>query len=184
MKKITYVTTNDVKFQRAASIAASLGIELVRAEMEFDEMQVNDGEKIARFKAEQAFHELNTPVMVTDDTWDITGLNGFPGAYMKQVNGWFTPEDWLHLTQPLKDRQITLIQHLVYQDEQDQKYFVDQVPGTLLTEARGNSKYPSLTITSFDGGKRSYAEDVAAGIESTTMSGSVWHQLAEWLASR
>ena len=71
--------------------------------------------------AVEAYNALQSPLVVTDDSWIIPGLNGFPGPYMKQVNDWFTPDDWLHLTSGLADRRVILRQIIVYQDSTGQR---------------------------------------------------------------
>lgn len=181
MKTVTFVTSNDVKFGSAQHVAEQLGYTLKRAQIDFQEIQA-DAQTIARHKAEQAYEELKQPVIITDDSWNIPGLNGFPGSYMKQVNGWLTPEDWLRLTLPLTNRRIILSQHAIYQDEHGQHYFVDEVTGLLLKDIRGNPQFPFLTITSLDDGAHSRAETLAAGEPLLAgKTNTVWHQLGEWL---
>lgn len=182
--KLIFVTTNEVKFKTAAEVMEQFGVQLEQAELELDELQA-DGEAIARHKAAQAFEKLGKPVVVTDDSWDIPGLNGFPGPYMKPMNQWLSGEDFLRLTETLTDRRIILRQHTVYQDADGQQYFVSDIVGTLLREVRGHNKYPSLTITSFANDGRSRAEALAAGQALITPDmPSVWLQLAQWLKSR
>ena len=186
MNHVTFVTTNDIKYAQAEQLAKELGFSIDRASLDFQEMQA-DGETIARHKAEQAYAELKKPVIALDDTWEIPGLGGFPGVYMKDMNGWLRPEDWRRLTSTLEDRRINLIQHSVYQDENGQQYFVTTIEGKLLDKIQGESqKTPHLTITSFDG-KHSYAEALAENKDTNILDGftnTVWHQLADWFATQ
>jgi len=184
MRHITFVTSNDIKYDQGERMAEVLGFSMDRAVVDFVEIQA-DGETIARNKAQQAFDALRKPVVVLDDTWDIPGLNGFPGAYMKDVNGWFRSEDWLRLTDTLTDRRIRLIQHGVYQDEHMQHYIVATIEGRLLHEIRGESpNTPHLAITTFNG-SRSGAEILTEGgvIIDETMR-NVWSELADWFATQ
>ncbi|MDB5170008.1 MAG: RdgB/HAM1 family non-canonical purine pyrophosphatase, dITP/XTP pyrophosphatase [Candidatus Saccharibacteria bacterium] len=184
MKHVTYVTTNPIKFMRAERLANELGFSVEQVKIDFEEIQ-GDGKTIAARKAQQAFDQLQKPVVVTDDEWIIAGLGGFPGAYMKQMNEWFSPGDWLRLTHDLADRSIVLRQHTIYQDADGQQYFVDDNAGLLLTEARGESNYSHLSVTSFDGGAHSLAEDVTAGKPLLNADKkTVWHQLANWFATQ
>ncbi|HEY1064079.1 MAG TPA: non-canonical purine NTP pyrophosphatase [Candidatus Saccharimonadales bacterium] len=182
MKRVVFVTSNDFKFKHAAHMTEPTGIVLVREHMDLDELQSTSGEEITRHKAEQAYSKFQQPLVVNDDTWFIPGLNGFPGAYMKHINEWFTTEDWLNLTSPLKDRRIILQQHIVYQDEHGQHYFAEQIEGLLLTEARGAHHHSHLAITSFDGGTYSGAERVDKEIPAIDSSiPTAWHKFSDWL---
>lgn len=183
---ITFVTSNDYKFRHAMHILSTKGVELTRQHMDLDELQTPNGEILVRHKAQQAFNALRKPVVVNDDTWIIPGLQGFPGPYMKDINGWLTPEDWLRLTRDLDDRRITLRQNTMYMDADGQHYFSKDINGTLLTEIRGVNKFPHLTIMTFneDTG-RSAAEIIADGrpaISANTPTS--WHDFADWLANR
>lgn len=184
MRRVTFVTGNDVKFRVALQVAQELGYEIDQATIDFDELQA-DGKTIALDKARKAFTELQRPVVITDDEWDIPGLKGFPGMYMKQVNEWFTIDDWLRLTQSLVDRRIIRRRHAVYKDPQTEQYFVDEHDGILLQEARGANKYTHLAILSFNGGSMSLAEELANPVRSTVDGdNSVWHQLGAWFNSQ
>lgn len=182
MKTVTFVTSNDTKFQHAKRATDELGIQLERVNMHLDELQSEHGEEIARHKAEQAYASLQQPIVITDDTWIIPGLKGFPGPYMKSMNEWFTPEDWLRLTLPLNDRRIILSQHAVYQDAHGQHYINQAIDGLLLSEIRGQHKHSHLTIASFDGGQTSAAERVAAGKSAIQEAPKIWRSIAELIA--
>lgn len=182
--KLQFVTSNQIKFDSAAALLEPFDIKLERVEHDFTEIQAS-GEQIARHKAQAAFGFYQKPLIVSDDTWEIPALRGFPGAYMHPVNDWFTAGDWLRLMHGIADRRIILRQNIVYQDGRGQQFFSFDQTGVLLTEARGDSKYTNLTIISFTGGRTSRAEDIAAG---ETMVGreainTGWQQLGEWLKS-
>ena len=103
MQQLLFSTGNTGKVSTAQSVCDMFDIQLVPAPVEIIEIQSETGEPIARHKAQEAYRQLQQPLVVTDDSWIIPGLNGFPGPYMKSMNEWFTPEIWLHLTKDLKD---------------------------------------------------------------------------------
>lgn len=180
MQELTYVTGNAIKFRQAETACGAFGIKLIQAKLNIEEIQAETGEPIARDKAQKAFEQVNKPVLISDDSWSIPGLRGFPGPYMKYVNDWFTPDDWLRLTTTLKDRRIVLRQIVVYQDASGQRLFSCDIEGTLLTEARGKTPYAHSYITSFDGGRSSSAEHHALGKTPHDDNRHVWHDFAEW----
>ncbi len=138
VSKITFVTGNDEKFLVAEAACAAKGIQLARTVLDIDEIQGENPEIIALDKADKAFRALQSPVVINDDTWEIPGLNGFPGPYMKSMNHWLTAEDFLRLTRHLADRRAIIIQIIVYQDENGTKLFRKEFENILLTGARGS----------------------------------------------
>ncbi len=184
MQQLLYATGNFEKFRLADVVCGKHGLKLAQDTLDVPEIQGEDGTVIALDKAAKAFAKFNKAVVITDYNWLIPGLNGFPGAYMKSVNDWFTLEDWLNLTRPLKDRRIILRQILVYQDKDMQKLFSADVEGILLPEGRGESRYPHSKITSFDNGQHSNAEYHERGESSAAHRHTVWHDFVEWYSKR
>jgi XTP/dITP diphosphohydrolase len=180
MKELVYVTGNSFKFRQAVAACKPLDIELRQVGLDIPEIQADSGEQIARDKAIKAFAELKKPLVVSDDSWMIPGLNNFPGPYMKYMNDWFTTDDWLRLTRDLLDRSIFLQQVVIYQDSNGQQTFTVDIPGILLTEARGISPYPHTCLVSFDGGKHSNAEYHEKGESAAAHQHNPWHEFAKW----
>jgi inosine/xanthosine triphosphate pyrophosphatase family protein len=183
--QLLFSTGNNDKFLTAQAVCAKAGISLVQKDAAVIEIQSEDPQAVALDKALKSFQSLGQPLVITDDSWAFAGLNGFPGVYMHSINSWFSPEDFLHLTLPLKNRTVTLTQHLVYIDGQQQKVFTRQTTGALLTEARGTSRYPSHTIITLEGDKgRSIAETFAASDKSTRQSARVWDDFVAWYTQK
>lgn len=180
----SFVTSNDIKFQAAKFVLDTHGIIFDRQLIDFVEIQADDGESIARHKAEQAFAALQAPVVVTDDSWLIPGLNGFPGAYMHQVNDWFSADDWLRLTRDLVDRRMILRQIIVYQDVAGQQLFSSDIEALILHESRTSSGLKHFSIISFDGGRSSAAEVFEAGESAIKDLPNSWQAFSEWFIRR
>jgi hypothetical protein len=180
---LKFATSNSLKFLAASQACLEHNITLDQASIDFVEIQSDNGEVIARHKAAAAFAELKSPVVVSDDTWSIPGLGSFPGPYMKAVNQWFTPADFLRLTVDLADRRIILRQEVVYQDVTRQIAFAVDTPCLLLKEIRGASIYTHLTVTSVDG-QHSLAEVIATSGTSLPGALGVWQELCAWLGSK
>jgi XTP/dITP diphosphohydrolase len=182
MKPLLFVTGNAVKFRTASTICSQLGVQLKQISMDIPEIQAHDGETVARDKALRIFEEFQKPLIISDDTWMITGLKNFPGPYMKFVNEVFTAEDWLRLTGQLTDRRIILRQYVVYQDKHRQQLFHSDLEGVLLKEIRGEGPYPHTSITSFDGGKTTIAETIEQNKSAVAAAGqrTSWHDFCEW----
>lgn len=184
MTDLHFVTTNDHKLLSATEVCSQFGLKIIRHNLEFQEIQAETGEEIAADKVAKAYAKLGKPVAVTDDSWIIPGLNGFPGPYMKYMIHWLTVEDFLRLTSQLDDRRIILRQIIAYQDGEQSKVFSVDIEGLLLTEPRGTSPITHFSITSFDGGNHSAAELWGSGSSSISARHTAWHDVAEWLTKR
>lgn len=183
MKHVLYATSNAIKLQFAQKAAGEFELQVKQVLADVPEIQSEEGAVIAQDKAQKIFDIVKQPLVVSDDSWIIPGLKGFPGPYMKSVNHWFTPEDWLRLTAPLKDRRIILRQFAVYQDARTQKTFCTDLEGTLLTEIRGKAPFPHMALVSYDGGKTSAAETFSQKGPASLQVRTSWHDLCEWLVS-
>ena len=182
MKSLIFSTGNDSKFSTAHKVCDDYGIKLVQNELDIDEIQGEDPEKIVKDKVRKAYNQLKKPVVVSDDSWVIPGLNGFPGPYMKPMNHWFTVEDFLRLTLPLKDRRVFLIGYLAYKDGNHLKIFHQKREGFLLKEARGKQSYPNHKIFSMLGDNGlSISEVYDKGLDRSERDvAKIWHEFAEW----
>lgn len=186
MKQLLFSTGNPEKFITAQHTCERYGVKLTQKSIDITEIQEENAEKVALDKVAKAFTTVGEPVVITDDSWSFSGLNGFPGVYMHSINKWFTSEDFLRLVLPLEDRKVVLTQYLIYLDNQEQKVFIKQTEGTLLKEIRGVSKYPSfqiITLAGDNGLSIAEAYDKAAD-KSTRKSAQVWHDFAEWFSQK
>ena len=186
MKTVYFATTNKDKIQIAQTVCAEANITVKPVALEVDEIQGEDPEIIVRDKARRAHEKLNMPVIVSDDAWDIKALKGFPGAYMKSINYWFTSEDFLRLMHGVEDRRITLHQYLAYTNGKITKVFKNDIHGQAINEVRGKSeKSPSMTVTVFDSDNgKTIAQVFEQGTEAVVARyknrPDAWHKFVEW----
>jgi len=182
MPRFIFVTSNEHKVKTAKVMCDKYNISFGRENIDIVEIQ-SSGEEIALDKARQAYKKFKSPVVVTDDSWNIPGLNGFPGAYMRYVNQWLKPKDFINLTHGLSDRRIIMEHVIAYKDSDNEKIFTTNIPGVLLTESRGSSIIPHFSVMSFDGGKTSVAESEKGDNVALESLPNSWKPLCEWLTS-
>jgi non-canonical purine NTP pyrophosphatase (RdgB/HAM1 family) len=184
MKQLVFSTGNDEKFLTAKHVCDGYSIQLTQQSTDIPEIQSEDPKKVALDKAAKAFALAERPVIITDDSWAFMGLKGFPGVYMHSMNHWFTPDDFLRLVMPLKDRRAILTQYLVFQDNTGPKVFTRTTEGVLLTEIRGISKIISDTIITLVGDNGLSIAEVyeRSRNKSTRKSAMVWHDFVEWFS--
>lgn len=180
-RKLIFSTSNSQKFAKGLQICAEYDIVLVQSQLEVDEIQSENAEIVARKKAGAAFALLGQPVLISDDSWEIHGLSGFPGTYAKSINTWLTADDLIRLTRDLTDRGATFRQMLVYQDGSQQKLFVKETTGVVLKEARGTAGVPTQKIISLEpDGKKSISEMIHGTHYTGAEALQVWHDFAQW----
>ena len=88
MNKIIFATSNNGKFGWLASELDAAGLSHIKAEqqkIDLTEIQSMDIAAISLFKARQAYDFFKSPVVVHDGGFYIEGLNGFPGAYTRDM---------------------------------------------------------------------------------------------------
>lgn len=184
MRSLIFATGNDEKFGIAVAACRPAGITISQRKLDIDEIQGEDSELIIRDKTRKAFAIVQAPVVVSDDSWSIPGLRGFPGPYMKSINHWFTMQDFLNLTRPLADRRIILVQLLAYGDGSGQHVIRREHTATLLPEARGHYGSALQKIVAMPGDTGlSIAEAYDRGaVHAERDAALCWQDMTRWLA--
>lgn len=176
-----FITGNTDKTRMAETHLQPKNIPYTVKSLPLIEIQSNSIEEIAKSKAEQAFMQLQKPLIVSDHGWSIPGLNGFPGPFMKYMNEWLTPQDFLHLTQNLKNRRIILTDVICFKDKAETKIFSSELTGHLIKEIKGDY-LPAMTITTFDNNKTvaQYFEESIDPFHNN----QTWKEFVEWYETK
>lgn len=177
-----FVSSNKNKIYRARQNLGSMGIDFTTKPFEVPEIQSDNTDEIAIKKAVDAYTILQQPLFVSDDSWFIPSLNGFPGAYMKYMNEWLTADDFLRLMAPHKNREVILRETLCFTDGTQTKVFSQDNKGQILTAPQGKGQ-PSLVLTTFSKTGKSLGECVAEGLQPIANT-TVWKNLGEFYLSR
>ncbi len=117
MKKIYFVTTNPLKVKIANDILKKYGIKVIQKNIELPEIQSFNGQIVCEYSAKYARETLNKPVVITDATYSISALNGFPGPFVKFINKWLLAKDILKMMKKKTDRNMIITEYLSYCDE-------------------------------------------------------------------
>ena len=189
MQSLLFATSNQHKFNMAQHLCTKAGITLEQAVFEIDEIQGEDPEIIVRDKAQKAYAEAGRPIIVSDDSWNFVGLGGFPGAYMKSINHWFSPQQFVDLMQHVENRQIILHQYLAFQDEFETVIFRRDISGQILREPRGVYGVPLVKVVALDSDNGlSIAEVYDKGLEHDPkrmeQHEDAWQDLIEWFIKK
>lgn len=176
MKEIVFVTGNLRKVGEAKQSCDLFNINVVQEQVEIDEIQSHEPLKISEHKARAAYGQIGKPVVVTDTFWNIPSLNGFPGAYMKEVAQWFTEQDFLKLIEDKNDNRIMFSENITYFDGKKVITFNKEYWGKLV-QPRG-SGISIENVSEFE--NTTLGEKRAAGGFSHKPDEYVWYDFAKW----
>jgi len=179
--KIKFVTGNQRKIKEAKAACKDFGIEILQQELDIDEIQGIDPIAIAKNKAFKAYEAVGEPIVVTDTSWNILAVNGFPGGYMKDVARWFDAEDFIALVSRRTDRRIRFTETIVYNDGSDTKVFSEEYAGTIADSPRGDGNSIEQ-VAVFDG--KTLAEAHGMGQFSHDPKDYVWYKFAKWFSEK
>lgn len=178
MKKILFCTGNPRKVREAQEACEPHSIQVQQANLSINEIQSYKPIEITKHKVEQAFSLLGQPVVVNDSSWSIPALNGFPGGYMKDVDHWFAPEDFIQLINRHENREIKLIECIFYQDANHVKSFLREFTGEISKVPRGISGSSIEKVVIFNG--KTIAEHHDQGSMAFQAEDFIWHDFAGW----
>lgn len=181
IQKLHYITGNKNKFANAKSFFDNYSIELIQSSLSIYEIQSSDSLEIAQSKINQAWEQLQEPLFINDACWIIPALNGFPGPYMKYINNWFSPQDFINLMQGKTDRTIILRDTIIYKDSNGSQIFTNDHKGEILTVIyNGEFKAPSDVVVSLSSNKKSIAEETANKTFFLEGEDKIWIDFANW----
>ena len=180
--EIHFVTGNQSKFDYAKSIFEEEGINIIKTELDITEVQDSDYLVIAKLKAKEAWDKIKEPLFIHDSCWTIPSLNGFPGPYMRYVNEWFSPSDFISLMKDKKDKTIILRSTVIYIDDKNLKEFSQENHGSFLEQPYSGYSDNSLdAVVSFSKSGKSIAEQKEEGSFVVKKDNLVWGNFVKWL---
>lgn len=179
--KIYFITGNARKVGEAKLACEPAGIEVVQRQVEIDEIQSTRPGAISIDKAEKAYNLAKKPLVVTDSFWRIPALNGFPGAYMKDVANWFSSEDFLSLTEKKENKKIFFSENITYKDAKTIKQFTQEYEGIIVAEPRGTGNSIE-NVAEFEG--FTLGERREQGGYSHRPEDYVWSDFVEWFSKK
>lgn len=138
MKKVVFLTGNKHKKEIAETVLSVYGLEVEAHDIDLEEIQETDIEKIAIWSAQQGAKRLNLPVIKTDVGFSIDALNGFPGAFGKYVFPQLGIDGLMRLMADKKNRHASSIEVLAFATPDGQvKTWTKIQDLKILTEPKG-----------------------------------------------
>lgn len=155
MMNITLVTGNPSKVSEAER---ALGLQIHHIDLDLDEIQELNSDKIAEHKVMQAWEQVRQPVVTWDTSLYIDCLNGFPGPLIKWFYKQVGPEKICQIAKHLGDRGITAKSIVTFYDGQTLKHFYGETKGQIPDEPRGGGGFGWDAIFIAEGSDQTWAE--------------------------
>lgn len=157
MDKIYFVTGNKGKVKEAEEI---LNIPLEIKEIDLDEIQELDLEKIALHKTNQAYEMVKKPLIVDDVSVEIDAWGGFPGPLIK----WMLKKEndsaklLLKMLTGEKNRKAKARLAVGFHDGHKAHVFYGEVNGRIAGDIRGENGFGWDPVFIPDGQEKTYAQ--------------------------
>lgn len=142
MKKLIYVTGNYGKYVSVKECFKAKNISIDFYEYDFEEIEINDIEKISKKKAQDAYKILQIPCFVADTGFyidDYPNNPGYPGAFVKRSGISSDIDKLLEIIKNKSNRACKFVDCLTFYDGQKFYTFYGVSSGTLAFSRKGNS---------------------------------------------
>lgn len=141
MKKIIYVTGNYGKYVSVKECFIGKNIDIDFYKYDFEEIEINDIEKISRKKALDAYDILQTPCFVADTGFyidDYPNNPGYPGAFVKRSGISSNIDELLETMKNQSNRKCKFVDCLIFYDGDKIYTFYGVSNGTLALSKKGD----------------------------------------------
>jgi len=152
---IYFVTGNENKLKEAEVI---LGTKLERIDIDIDEIQEIELDRIIRHKASSAYEKIKKPVLVEDTGVFISALNGFPGALIKWVLKTIGNEGICNLVKDKKNKEAIAKTYFCLYNGKKHHIFTGQVKGKIASKPQGKLGFGWDPIFIPEKSKKSFAQ--------------------------
>jgi len=155
MQTITIVTGNAGKVRELKGMTMGK-LDFVMHDLDIDEIQSLDLEKIVKNKAHQAYQQIKSPVIVDDVSAGLSSLNGLPGPFIKFFNKEIG-SDSLYKLSKSENEEVTISCIAAYYDGKDFILGNGTIKGKVVSP-RGENGFGFDSVVIPDGQNRTMAE--------------------------
>lgn len=139
LENLTLVTGNPAKSREIQRI---LDIPITVKDLDLDEIQELDIEKIALHKINQAYDLLKTPVLIDDVSFSVVAWNSFPGPLIKWIlKAGEGPSLLLKMLENEKNRNAIATLAVGFHDGFKAQIFLGSCKGSISHEIRGENGF-------------------------------------------
>lgn len=154
MNKLFFATSNKGKVDEAREILQQ-DVEIL--DVELDEIQSLDLEKVVEHKVIQAYKKIKSPVFVDDVSIEVEIWRNFPGPFIKYLQN-LGNDLILYMMRNEENRNVRVIDTIAYHDGKKVHFFTGEVLGKIAKEERGNKGWGFDPIFLPDGESQTFGE--------------------------
>ena len=180
LTRAVLVTGNPGKAEELKRIC---GVDIAHQALDLPEIQNLDLLVILRAKAEEAYRQLGTPVIVDETGLEMAGLNGFPGPLIKWLLQAVEAEGLGRLGASIGDARIAAHCAVMYLDGERAEIGEGRTCGNLVSPPRGERGFGWDSVFRPDGEDLTYVELEPTRKDEIGHRGKAWRALIEVLGS-
>ncbi len=183
---LVFATGNRHKFGEIAAVLAGYGLGLQQHKTELQEISSNSPREIAMHKAQSAFAELRTPLIVEDTAVYFTAFKDFPGTMPKRIYESIGFRGMLKLLEGKSRNAFFLCTICFIESENTQRFFEGKLEGKIakrvIKPKADRMPYEKIFIPK--GSKKAIVEMPLEEKNAISHRAIAAKKLAEWLKER
>ncbi len=183
-EEIIFLTGNPKKLLVAESYFSNSNYKIISKTLDVPEVQHKDCREVAKFSTKIMSDLLNKPVLKSDHAFMIEAYNGFPGAYMADIQRMLQPEGFYNLMRGIDNRNCKFVEALAYcEPDKDPIVVWAEKKGILTKELRGSQGMGIDYLFIPEGETKTLAEMTEKGREKM-YDFKLWPKLLEKLEKK
>ena len=178
MHDITFITSNPNKVKE---LGECLGFSIKHQNLDLPEIQSLSLEKVAIAKAEFAFREIKSSVLIEDNALIFSALNNLPGSFIKHFFESLKNEGLTKILNAYDNREALALSCFVLRDENGSKVFMGETKGVVADKPRGENGFGWDAIFMPAGSNMTWAEMSKEEKQKTSMRAKALEKLSDYL---
>lgn len=140
MKRVIFMTNQTDLFETARRYFSTKSIQLVQGPVSQFTQSENDLQDMVSKKVQKAYHQVQEPCFIIEESFMIDALQQFPGTHLSYVLKTIGTDGILKLMDGKTNRNCTYRRCLGYYDGREKHYFFSDETGTLAIKKVGDPK--------------------------------------------
>jgi XTP/dITP diphosphohydrolase len=180
MKEVLFISGNKWKVREVSDMLSSWEISVKQQEIDVDEIQEKDVEKVARKKAEDLFNIVKVPLLVEDTGLHLEAMNGYPGSLIKHFLVAMDNSGVIRFLEG-RSRNATAVTVFAYCDEKGMVHtFRGEKQGRICDDIKVSSDFDWDCMFIPEGYEQTYAEIGAETKNGISQRRIALEKFAEW----
>ena len=153
--KLHFATSNINKLREFSTL---LGQKLISVPFDLQEIQTTDLHELLKFKLQQAYEKLHSPVIVEDTSLYFNAWNELPGPLIKWFFESMGLEGLVRALSPFEDKSAHAVCCLAFTDDGKNMHFFEGKMKGLIVEPRGSRTFGWDAIFQATGQQQTFGE--------------------------